>query len=198
MALTKLSKEKILEIYKFVMWKRKELNFGQRKLRRLIEKEFSIKLSEATLSGWIFKNNVPFANEKTQFKSKTRPDKETLFKLYFKQKVSPDEIAKVYAVTDNTVRKWIRDYGAKTRTIIESMKSEYTKSKLREKKLKRPLKIYNTMSPEKAYILGVLCGDGHINQDYVRFEIRNDEEFVKEFVRCFEEVYGLRYNYKYL
>ena len=53
------------------------------------------------------------------------------------------------------------------------------------------------MSPEKAYILGVLCGDGHINQDYVRFEIRNDEEFVKEFVRCFEEVYGLRYNYKY-
>jgi intein-encoded DNA endonuclease-like protein len=48
---------------------------------------------------------------------------------------------------------------------------------------------------EKAYIIGVLCGDACINNKVVRFEIRKDEDFIKNFSDCFEKVYGLKYYY---
>jgi len=74
----------------------------------------------------------------------------------------------------------VKYYGGKTKSLGESMKQLRTRGLLREKKLQRPTKDYSKMTPEKAYVLGVLCGDGHINKKFIRFEIRKDEEFVKE------------------
>jgi len=45
--------------------------------------------------------------------------------------------------------------------------------------------------------LGVLCGDACLTKWMIRLEIRRDEEFIKEFVECFEKVYGLKYLYNY-
>ncbi len=192
-----LPKEKVLEIYSFVMKKRKEKKYGQRTLSKLVKENFDIDFNESTISGWIFRKVVPYSNEKTQFKQKAIPDKKELFYKYFIEMISPDEIAKTYKVTDNTVRKWILEYGGKTRTLLDSMNSYKTKLKLREKRLRRPSKNFEKVTEDKAYIFGVLCGDGHINSKYIRFEIRSDEEFVKEFSRCLESVYGIKYNYKY-
>jgi len=63
--------------------------------------------------------------------------------------------------------------------------------------LKKPTKKFSAMSPEKAYILGVLCGDGYIRPGTIQLEIRYDEEFIRRFTECLNIVYGLDFLYKY-
>jgi DNA-binding transcriptional regulator WhiA len=88
-------------------------------------------------------------------------------------------------------------YEIKTRSHKQSMNTENIKNELREQKLRRPTKKFNPLSTEKAYILGVLCGDGSISSKSIRFEIKKDEEFIQEFSNCLKEVYGLEYKYSY-
>src|SRR3989344_9106836 len=76
------SKDIILQIYKEVMRLRKEHQFGQRTITRVIRERFLYNLSENTVSRWIHKNLQPFQNEKTQFKSKSIPLKNELVELY--------------------------------------------------------------------------------------------------------------------
>ncbi|MEK6850271.1 MAG: LAGLIDADG family homing endonuclease [Nanoarchaeota archaeon] len=192
-----LSKEKVLEIYSFVINKRKKLNCGQRKLFKLVKENFGVEIKENTISNWIFLGLIPFANEKTQFKPKLMPKKEELYDIYINQKESAEKIGKKYNVSTSIVISWLKEYNIKTRNHKESMNTCLVKKELRRQKLKIPIKDYSLLGIEKAYILGVLCGDGYINKNFISFEIRQDKEFAEEFATCFEKVYGLKYNYKY-
>lgn len=191
-----LSRDEIFEIYNFAMEKRKE-GLGQRRIFRAVKENFNKEINEGTVSGWIFRGNIPFANEKTQFKAKEKARKEEIYKLYVKEKRSAQRIAKKYKVSTIIVINWLRYYKIPTRTHLESMNTELIKEELREKKLRRPTKDFSNLSPEKAYVMGVLCGDGHIRPKTIRFEIRTDEEFAKEFSDCLKKVYGLYFPYKY-
>jgi hypothetical protein len=192
-----LPREKVFEVYNFVMMKRNELKYGQRKLHNLVVKEFGFEILESTIAGWIFKKIKPFRNEKTQFKAKPKPLKEELYKEYIEQSRSAEKIAREYKVSTVIVINWLKSYGIATRNHLESMNTPSVKEELKEKRLRRPTKEYDSLSPEKAYILGVLCGDGFINEEFISFEIRFDEDFIKEFASCFKKVYGLTYNYRY-
>jgi len=188
-----LSREEVFRVYNFVMRKRKELSYGQHRLYLLVKEEFGKEIKESTISGWIFRNNIPFAGEKTQFREKERPKKEELEELYFEQKQSAERIAKKYDTSTITVINWLRYYGLPARTHRESMNTSLIKNELRELRLRRPTKDFSQLSAEKAYILGVLCGDGCINHKMAKLEIRKDKEFIEAFVNCLQEVYGLEF-----
>lgn len=192
-----LPKNKIMEIYSFAINKRKEKGIGQRKLSKLIEEEFEVKIHENTIANWIYFNKIPFRSEKTQFKPLAKPEKGNLYRLYAIEKQSAQKIAKRYNVSTIIVLNWLRSYDIPTRTHKESMNTLLIKEELKNQKLRRPTKDFSEMSPEKAYIIGVLCGDACINNKNIRLEIRKDEEFIKEFSDCFERIYGLKYNYYY-
>jgi len=192
-----LSKNKVLEIYADVMKLRKNKGYGQRKLQQFVRHHFDVIFSESTISGWIHKNNVPFANEETQFKSKPRPKKKILEQLYVQEKRSASFIARKFNVSTIIVINWLTAYCIELRTHKESMNTQLIKQELRQKKLRRPTKKYAALSAEKSYILGVLCGDAFINKKRLRLEIRNDTEFISEFVRCLKEIYGLKHNILY-
>ncbi|MFH1425299.1 MAG: LAGLIDADG family homing endonuclease [archaeon] len=163
----------------------------------MAKEKFGVEIKENTISGWIFRGIVPFANEKTQFKAKPKPKKGELYALYVGGKQSAEKLGKKYGVSTIVVINWLKSYNIQTRTHMQSMNTPNIKKELRERKLRKPTKNFSRMSPAKAYILGVLCGDGHINPKFVRFEIRNDEEFMQEFLKCLENVYGLKYRFRY-
>jgi intein-encoded DNA endonuclease-like protein len=192
-----LSKNKVLEIYAEVMKLRKDKGYGQRKLQQLLHHQFDISLSESTISGWIHKNNIPFANEKTQFKPKPKPAKKTLENLYLLENKSASMIARKFKVSTIIVINWLSSYGINIRSHKESMNTNVIKQELSQKKLRRPIKEYAALSAEKSYVLGVLCGDAFINKKRLRLEIRKDTEFIAEFVRCLKEIYGLDHNIIY-
>ncbi|MAG16427.1 hypothetical protein CMO88_05200 [Candidatus Woesearchaeota archaeon] len=190
-------KKLVLRIYNYVLKLRKEKNVGQRLIRKEINKKFGITISEATISGWIHHHNIPYNQERTQFKTKPKLEKKTLYDLYVKQKLSASDIGLKSKVSTIIVINWLRSYGIKVRTHKESMNTPQIKKELANLKLKRPLKKYKNLTLEKAYILGVLAGDGYINNKVIALEIRKDEEFIKEFTRCMEAVYGIKYIYVY-
>ena len=87
-------------------------------------------------------------------------------------------------------------YRNNTRNKKYAMNTKRVKNILREKRLLLPKKNITKLTKEKAYILGVLCGDGHINKHFMQLEInKNDEEFMKVFLKSIKSVYGLYFNY---
>ena len=192
-----ISRELVLRIYKFTLKLRKESGYGQRTITEKIKREFGVNFSENTISGWIHRHIIPFANEKTQFKSKPVPPKKDLYDLYIKKKISASKIARKYKVSTIIAINWLVKCNIKPRTHTESMNTPNIKKELSDLKLTKPTKEYKKLSVEKAYILGVLCGDGYIDKKFAKLEIRRDKEFIEEFVRCFKEVYGLDYHYYY-
>lgn len=194
--LKNISRDKIQNIYSFSISKSKE-GFGQRRIARLIKKNFNEIISEGAISNWIYLKKHPFGNEKTQFKLIARPKKEELFNLYILQKNSAQKIAEKYNISTVTAIKWIKFYNFQPRTHKESMNTPKIRENLRNLKLKKPTKKFEFLSKEKAYILGVLCGDGFICSKNIRFEIRKDEDFIQEFTKCFTQVYGINYNYHF-
>jgi len=193
----KLERELLLKIHRFALKIRNKRGVGQRTIARKIKKEFGIDVSEATVSGWIHKHVVPFANEKTQFKPKPMASKGFLYDLYIGRNLSARRLSKKFNVSEKLIVDWLKKYGIKNRTHTESMNTQNIKEELANLRYKRPTTNYYHLSPEKAYILSVLSGDGYIDKYGIKFEIRNDEEFIREFSHCLEKVYGLKYNYKY-
>jgi hypothetical protein len=192
-----ISRELVLEIHKFTLNLRKERKYGQRTIARKIKEKFGVNFSENTVSGWIHRNIIPFANEKTQFKPKPIPPKKDLYNLYIKNKISASRIARKYKVSTIIAINWLRENGIKPRTHTESMNTPNIKKELGDLKLTKPTKEYKKLSLEKAYILGVLCGDGYIDKNFAKLEIRKDKEFIEEFIRCIKSVYGIDYHYYY-
>jgi len=192
-----LSRSVILEIHKFVLDLRKKQNFGQRKLARKVKEQFKVNISENTISGWVHRHIVPYANEKTQFKPKPLPSKKQLSNLYIHKSLSASKIAKQFNVSTIIAINWLRHHNIQLRSHLESMNTKIIKKELREKSLTIPKKDYSKLTKEKAYLFGVLAGDGFIDKRTIRFEIKKDIEFIEEFSRCLESVYGIKYNFKY-
>lgn len=192
-----LAKDKILEVFNLVKKIRAEKRYGQRRIQQILRNNFDVTISESTIAGWLYQGNIPFLQEKTQFKAKIRPSKKILNKLYLLNKLSASEIAKKFNVSVVTVINWLDQYNIDKRIHKESMNTSLIKEKLRQKKLRHPTKDYSIMTPEKAYILGTLCGDAYINNKRLRLEIRKDIEFIEKFVKCIKKVYGLKFNILY-
>ncbi len=192
-----LNPEVIIKIHNFVSELRKNEGLGQRKLARRVKGKFKVEFSENTISGWIHNNLIPYANEKTQFKPKPIPPKEELGRLYLNKKLSASTLAKKFEVSPIIVINWLRHYNLKVRSHLESMNTRIIKRELRNKQLTTPTKNYRPLTPEKAYILGVLAGDGFINRRLIRLEIRRDTEFIEKFSNCLKRVYGIKYTYYY-
>ena len=55
---------------------------------------------------------------------------------------------------------------------------------------------YGILTISKAYIFGVLCGDGYVSTNYRTGLNANDLDFVEEFRNCIKKVYGLNCNIK--
>lgn len=187
----------VLKIHNFVMKVRKEEQLGQTNITRKIKEKFGIAFSENTISGWIHRKIVPYDQEKTQFKSKPIPSRKTLYKLYVKRGLSASKIAPKFNVSIATTIDWLKRRGIEARNHTQSMNTLSIKEELRNKRLTRPVKSYNRLTHEKAYILGVLCGDAYIDKNVTKLEIKKDIDFIKEFAKCFEEVYGIKYKYYY-
>jgi len=188
--------ELVLKMHKFALDLKKK-GYGQRTIAREIQNVFRVNLSENTVSGWIHRHTIPFTNEKTQFKPKPIPPKKELYDFYLKKKTSASRLGQKYKVSTITAINWLVNHGIKVRTHTESMNTPHIKKELSELRLTKPTKDYMNLTPEKAYILGVLCGDAYIDNNFVKLEIRKDIDFMEEFLRCFKKVYGLDYTYYY-
>ncbi len=194
--MAKLTRKEIIKVHKFVMNRRKNnCELGQRSLSRDIKLNYDFDVSENTISGWIHRKIIPFANEKTQFKSKSRPKRVYLKKYYSNEGLSAQKIAKKYHVSTATVIKWLHYYKLPVRTHRESMNTSPIKEELRKRSLLHPTKSYCKLTPEKSYLLGVLCGDAYIDDKKVVLEIKSDKEFIDRFCKSIEKVYGLSYEY---
>jgi len=163
---------------------------GQRRIAKLLKLGLDRDIPEATVAGWIYSNSRPFAQEETQFKPKPKPGTVSFLREYVEQKRSTRELAVRYHVADATVKRWLTEYGLTVRKHCEAMRMPRVRAILRQKRLITPKTGFERMSTEKAYVLGVLCGDGYAWGSRVSLEIRKDEEFIREFVRCLEAVYG--------
>jgi len=192
-----LPKETVVAAYNFAIKAKKENHLGQTKIRKLIEDKLKAKFAEATIAGWLYLGNAPFKQEETQFKPKKIPIRRKLEDAYARKKLSISETGKIFGVEFGTVKNWLKLYNIPLRNHLESMNTKIIKSMLREQKLIKPTKNYKGMSKEKAYVLGVLCGDGYISKKVAKLEIRKDEEFIKRFVKSIRKIYGLNYSYRY-
>lgn len=197
MAYNNLDRETVIKIYETALKLKKIYSLGQRKITAIINEKFGTTINENTIAGWLYLANVPYAQEETQFKPKPKPKRDVLQNLYCKQKISASKLAKKFRVSTIIVINWLKYYDIKPRSHKESMNTADTCAQLRLRRLIHPTKSYTNLTPEKAYILGVLCGDAHINKKFIRLEIRHDKEFVAEFLKCVKEVYGLTYTFKY-
>ena len=191
---SKLSEKEKLKVYRFAM-KLRKTGLGQNRISSKIREKLNIHVSPSTVSGWVYFSKVPGENKKTWFKPKPVPKRRELYRLYVKEGRSAMEIAKKFGVSDTTVRKWLKELNIPLRNLKEAMNTKHIKLILRQKKLAKPTKNFKRLTEDKAYILGVLCGDATITPKFVRMEIRNDEEFIKKFAKCFENVYGIKYDY---
>jgi len=193
----KMDKAVILDIYDYVSKTRNNEKIGQRNLSRRIKDIFGVEISENTISGWIHYGKVPFAQEKTRFQAKPIPEVPILLDLYVRKQISASKIAKIFGVSCATVTNWLRGNQIGIRSEIETMNTSLIKKELRERKLIYPKnKDYKKLTKEKAYLLGVIAGDGHINSNFIRFEIKKDLDFIQEFANCFFVVYGNKYKHK--
>lgn len=111
---------------------------------------------------------------------------------------------KYYRKEDYDLVMKLRKEGLSPNKIIEICKQEYgvklnrgiehwIYKGVKPRTLKYPLKEgYESLTPSKAYILGVLCGDGCVTIKKPRVVLGvTSKEFVKEFVDTFNKHYGL-------
>lgn len=92
--------------------------------------------------------------EAIRIKSK-RPSESNLYQMYVEEKQSVYDISHVFGVAPSTVYRWVKESDVPTRDKITASKMGLEKHP-HEPKYKPDL----TPSPNLAYILGVLCGDG--------------------------------------
>jgi hypothetical protein len=107
--------------------------------------------------------------------------KEELERLYYRQNLTLSEIAQKYGVSGYLILRRMRRYGLD--------REGCSSKRLHRVKLKPS---FHLLSREKAYILGVLCGDGNLaDADYRVTLGATDEDFVEAFKEAITAVYGL-------
>ena len=111
-------------------------------------------------------------------------DIEKIKEMYLSDELPPYKIAKIMKCDTITIFNRLRDMGIKTRSYKESRQA---------KTYEGVTKIKNSgLIPEKAYILGVLCGDAWISLKNYHVGLRViDLDFAEEFQKNIKIVYGL-------
>ena len=89
-------------------------------------------------------------------------------------------INKKRCITKGTISRWIYRNGK----IFQKQKINNIKEN------------HGILTMSKAYIFGVLCGDGYVSTNYRTGLNANDLDFVEEFRNCIKKVYGLNCNIK--
>lgn len=135
-------------------------------------------------------------------KIKKRLSKTTISKFRYRylKGESTYSIAKKYEISHTTVLYHFRKIGMKLRSRKKATKLGVLLGRIKIKKHIIPKESKN-LTKEKAYILGVLCGDGSIyvnkrNRCYHVILHTIDEDFAKEFKRCLESVYTIKSSFK--
>jgi len=161
-----------------------------------ISKELGIRMGHAFDKGsinWykkciVSKKNMYKIHEKYSevfTRKRLNLDEGKIKELYLEKEIPPYKIAKLMNTDTGTVFHRLRGMGVKIRGYSESHKLK-TYAGLKS--------IKNCgLTPEKAYILGVLCGDGWISYGnrYYCIGLRCiDKDFVEEFRRNIKIVYG--------
>jgi intein-encoded DNA endonuclease-like protein len=77
-----IPKKEILKIHSYSL-KKKEEGFGQRKIKKMILENFGKDIAEPTISNWIYREKIPFENEKTQFKAIKKNTKSKIRKIIY-------------------------------------------------------------------------------------------------------------------
>jgi hypothetical protein len=105
-----------------------------------------------------------------------------LYQLYDVEKKSTVQIAKQFNTSATTIRYWLKKTGIPIRSISQSATLRIYKQ------LKTG---YQALSEEKAYLLGVLCGDGSIIRNSIQLHAC-DFDFIQEFSHCLYKIYGYK------
>lgn len=115
------------------------------------------------------------------------------FEKLYKEGKSTHLIAKRFGISHSTVIYHLHKKDVKLRTKKEAVKLALKTGRLKVRKHNIP-RSSKKLTPEKAYIIGVLCGDGWIwySKKHKSYQIgleATDEEFVEEFKRCLTKVF---------
>lgn len=115
------------------------------------------------------------------------------FEEMYREGESTHSIATNFGISHTTVLCHLHNKGVKLRTKKEALKLALKTGRLKVRKHSIP-KSSKKLTPEKAYILGVLCGDGWIyySKKYQSYQIgleATDIEFVDEFKLCLTGVF---------
>jgi len=116
-----------------------------------------------------------------------RISKEELTELYLNQQLSIPEIAKRYGLAHSTLWYYTKRYNIPRRSRSESLKIAYKQGRKRPNIVKPDL----SPSPTLAYIVGVMLGDGHIEEYKKHYRIRLntvDLDFAKSFQSALETI----------
>lgn len=109
------------------------------------------------------------------------------------------KIKKLY-IQGNASRKVGKILGISHTRVLQLLKKENINRRTITKSI--PNKNYKKLTPERAYILGVMCGDGCIFSGiakkkqweyylYVVYLSVKDKDFIDEFIHCIKMVYGI-------
>lgn len=122
------------------------------------------------------------------------------FKRLYEYGESTHSIAKKFGISHNTVLRHLRNQRVKIRSRSEAAKVGVRKGRI---KINRHIisDLSKKLTSEKAYILGVLCGDGWIyyNPSKRAYQIgleTIDKEFAKKFMESLYIVYNIRPTFK--
>ena len=127
------------------------------------------------------------------------PEGTELRRLYEEEEFSMLDLAKKYGTYPEKIRRNLIKENTKLRTRKDALSLAAKQGKLKYLWDKNTLSIkeeHEKLSPEKAYILGVLCGDASFNTSKYHFDIKltiqkRDKEFYLFFKNCINKVYGI-------
>jgi hypothetical protein len=115
--------------------------------------------------------------------------KEKLYELYYEQKLSLRKIGELYGKDASYIRRWMREYGFKTRTRSEAWKHRGTDDvyEINED-------FFHNWSKEMAYILGLILTDGNIGTDDNRISITmKDVELLEKVKKRLKSNHPIKY-----
>jgi intein-encoded DNA endonuclease-like protein len=102
-------------------------------------------------------------------------------------------LARKFNVSHHTIRRWLRKQNITIRTVSEAGKLASLEGRLfRQHKIPISSKKF---TKEKAYMLGVMCGDGYIHKAKHSYQIglqATDKDFVIKFSKCIERIYQIK------
>lgn len=146
--------------------------------------EGSIKWFKKCISSKLHMQRIHREHPEIFTRKRLNLDEEKIKELYLLKELPPHKIAKIMNCDTVTIFNRLRKMNVRIRGYSESHK---LKTYAGVKTIKNI-----GLTPEKSYILGVLCGDGWISSNNLRIGLRCiDKDFVQEFQKNIMKVYGI-------